>query len=58
MKEFDAVVVPDGRAGRIIELFANGDCLVEFATPEGPHRYDDEFFEAGEVRPAPPEKRG
>ena len=46
MKEYDEVSVPDGRKGRIIELFENGDCLVEFETPEEPHKYDDELFEA------------
>ena len=49
MKEYDDVTVPDGRIGHIIELFDNGDCLVEFETPNGPHRYDDEFFKASEV---------
>ncbi len=52
MTEYEEVTVPDGRTGRIIELFDNGDCLVEFETPGGPHRYDDEFFEAKDVRPA------
>ncbi len=52
MKEYDEVTVPDGRTGHIIELFENGDCLVEFETPDGPHRYDDELFKAGEVKPA------
>lgn len=52
MKEHDKVIVPDGRTGRVIELFENGDCLVEFETQDGAHRYEDEFFEAKDVRPA------
>lgn len=51
MKEYDKVIVPDGRVGHIIEFFENGDCLVEFETPDGPHRYDDEFFMAEDVKP-------
>ena len=52
MKEYGEVSVPDDRKGRIFELFENGDCLVEFETPEGPHKYDDEPFEAKAVKPA------
>lgn len=51
MKEYDKVIVPDGRVGHIIEHFENGDCLVEFETPDGPHRYEDEFFMAKDIKP-------
>ncbi|WP_165247491.1 hypothetical protein [Adlercreutzia sp. ZJ141] len=50
MKEYDEVIVPDGRIGHIIELFDNGDCLVEFRTPDGPDAYEDEFFKANQVK--------
>ena len=52
MKEYDEVTVLDGRTGHIIEVFENGDCLVEFETPDGPHRYEDEFFKADEIKAA------
>ena len=39
MKEYDIVSLPDGRTGHIIEIFKNGDVLVEFETPEGPDQY-------------------
>lgn len=51
MKEFDKVMLPDGRTGTILEVFNDGEAyLVEFKTPEGPHRYDDEVYEASELR--------
>lgn len=50
MKEYGEVSVPDDRKGRIFELFENGDSLVEFETPEGPHKYDDEPFETKDVK--------
>ncbi|WP_165046170.1 MULTISPECIES: hypothetical protein [unclassified Adlercreutzia] len=50
MKEYDEVIVPDGRIGHIIELFDNGDCYVEFRTPDGPDAYEDEFFKANQVK--------
>lgn len=51
MREYDEVIVPDGRRGHVIEVFENGDCLVEFETPDGPDKYDDEFFEAKDITP-------
>lgn len=52
MKEFDKVILPDGRTGAILEVFNDGEAyLVEFETPEGPHRYDDEVYKASELRP-------
>ena len=51
MREYDEVIVPDGRRGHIIEIFENGDCLVEFETPDGSDKYDDEFFEAEDIAP-------
>ncbi len=57
MKEFDKVILPDGRTGAILEVFNDGEAyLVEFETPEGPHRYDDEVYKASELRPAESEQ--
>lgn len=52
MRMFDKVAIPGDRVGTILEVFNDGEAyLVEFETPNGPHRYDDDVFEAGEVEP-------
>lgn len=53
MEEGDKVILPDGRTGYIIEVFGKGEAyLVEFATPDGPHRYDNAFYKPEELKPA------
>lgn len=57
MKEFEKVVLSDGRTGHILEVLNGGEAyLVEFETPDGPDRYDDAVFEAKDVRPFEGEK--
>lgn len=41
-EELDRVELKDGRIGCILEVFEDA-YLIEFATPDGPHAYDDEF---------------
>lgn len=51
MREGDRVVLPDGKVGSVIEAFEDGFCLVEFPTPDGPHRYDDDVFGPDDMEP-------
>lgn len=48
MKDFDKVKVADGRVGYVIDVYEDG-CQVEFATPDGPHAYDDEFVPSADI---------
>lgn len=48
MKEFDEVKLRDGRTGFIIDVYDDG-YQVEFATPDGPHAYDDEFVPSEDI---------
>lgn len=53
MEEGDKVILPDGRTGYIIHVFKEGEAyLVEFATPDGPHRYDNDVYKPEELKPA------
>ncbi len=50
MEEGDKVVLPDGRPGYIIEVLKQGEAyLVEFETPGGPSRYDNDVFKTEEL---------
>lgn len=51
MEEGDKVILPDGRIGYIIHVFKEGEAyLVEFATPDGPHRYDNDVYKPEELK--------
>lgn len=50
MKELDEVRLKDGRTGFILEVLGGGrEYLIEFATPDGEHAYDQEFIDASMV---------
>jgi hypothetical protein len=48
-EEHDLVRMPDGREGRVLETFKDEACLVEFKTPEGESKYDNEIFMVDEL---------
>lgn len=42
-KMFDRVLLANGLEADVLEVFGDGDAyLVEWATPGGPHRYEDD----------------